>query len=168
MRVSMFVVRDGIPRLFFVLRRLAIGIDFGIILGLFWPTISLNKPLPCSLPCWRICPFSRAPLYNLLPFVDSEVISILPQRPSQGLYRYDQFCFHFFSLLSLWFSMHPLRSDLSICTHSKTLWSELEARNTNTGQYVFWWVAYTNPLLLSCILNHSHLVRIAYVTVRSQ
>lgn len=49
----------------------------------------------CSLPCWRIRPFPWAPLHNLLSFINPEVVSIFLKHPSQALYWYDQFCFHF-------------------------------------------------------------------------
>jgi len=47
-------------------------------------------------------PFSaRTPLHDLFPFVHPEVVSILPQLSSQRLYRYYQFCYHIFSVLSV-------------------------------------------------------------------
>ena len=65
-----------------------------------------------SAPVWT-------PLHNLLALVHPEVVSILPQRPSQGLYRYDQFCLHIFKIfcLKLWGEegaqpLHLLRSNL--------------------------------------------------------
>ena len=138
--------------LFFVLRRLAIGIDFGIILGLFWPTISLNKSLPRSLPCWRIRPFLRTPLHNLLPLVDPEVISVSFQCPSQGLYRYDQFCFHLFKIfcLKLWGPQTIIN-----------FWGERRRKLPLSISGVVW-------SLQSCCRTRSHHVRIAYVTVRLQ
>ena len=60
--------------------------------------ISFDELFPRSLPCWCILPFLRTPLHYLLSLIYPEVISILPQRPSQGLYWYDQFCFHSCSL----------------------------------------------------------------------
>ena len=72
---------------------------FWIILGLFGLPIPLYELFPRSLSCWRILPFPRTPLHYLLPLVNSEVISILPQRSSQALYWYDQFCFHKYKIL---------------------------------------------------------------------
>ena len=79
MRVSMFVVRDGIPRLFFVLRRLAIGIlllsiSFRKSLLICLLAIRFNM----SAPVWT-------PLHNLLPAIHSEVISVFPQHTSQAI-----------------------------------------------------------------------------------
>ena len=38
----------------------------------------------------------RAALDDLDAFVHPEVVPILPQLPSQRIYRYNQLCFHFF------------------------------------------------------------------------
>lgn len=68
--------------------------------------IPLDEPHLVRLFCLGLnVPASvRTSLHNLLALVHPEVVSILPQRPSQGLYRYDQFCFHIFKIfcLKLW------------------------------------------------------------------
>ena len=62
-------------------------------------SVFLDKPLPRRFPCRRIRPFSRTPLYDLHSPAHSEIVPIFPQRPSQALYRYNQFCFHKYKIL---------------------------------------------------------------------
>ena len=97
-----YVLGTSGPRfLFFVLRRLAIGIDFGIIFGLFGLPVFLDESLlifPFIIRLRMPAPV-RTPLYNLFAFVHPEVVSVLLQLPSQRLYWYNQFCYHIASFL---------------------------------------------------------------------
>ena len=69
----------------------------GILSRFLLPVFSYEA-FPCRLPCWRILPFPRTLLHDLLPLVHPEVVPVFLQLSAQGLYWYNQFCFHFFSL----------------------------------------------------------------------
>ena len=79
---------------FFVLRRLVIGIVFGIILGLFGPTIAFDELFTSSFSCRCVCPFPWTSLNYLLTFAHSEVITVFSQSTSQTIYGDNQFCLH--------------------------------------------------------------------------